>query len=76
MISHHPFPDSERLLFQIDEGMSWESVRDLDYMRKMLLVIRNIAVHGKAPAEVMDSVESVRENLEEVFEAIAEGEIR
>lgn len=28
----HPFPESQRLLFHIDEGMSWENVRDLEQM--------------------------------------------
>lgn len=76
VVRRHPFQDSERLLFQIDEAMSWEAVRDLKYMRKTLLIIRNIAVHTGAPSEVTESIEDVLQNLEEVFEAIAEGEIR
>ena len=72
----HPFQDSDRLLFQIDEAMSWESVRDLEYMRKTLVVIHNIAVQAKAPSEVIDSIEYVEQNMEEVFEAKVKGEIR
>ena len=34
VVQHHPFQDSDRLLFQIDEAMSWEAVRDLEYMRE------------------------------------------
>jgi hypothetical protein len=56
--------------------MSWEAVRDLKYMRKTLLIIRNIAAHTGAPSEVTASIEDVLQNLEDVFEAIAEGEIR
>jgi len=76
VVKRHPFQDSDRLLFQIDEAMSWEAVRDLEYMRKTVLIIRNIAVQAKAPAEVIESIGYVQQNLEEVFEAIAEGEIR
>ena len=76
VVKRHPFEDSDRLLFQIDEAMSWESVRDLKYMRKTLLIIRNIAVHVKAPSEVTDSIGYVLQNMDEVFEAIAKGEIR
>jgi hypothetical protein len=72
----HPFQDSERLLFQIDEGMSWEAVRDLEHMRKVILIIRNIAVHAGAPSEVIEYIEYVLQDLVEVFEGIAEKEIR
>ncbi len=75
VVKAHPFPESERLLFHIDEGMSWENVRNLDNMRKTLLLIRNIAVQSKVPDEVSEWIEDVEENLEEVFTAIAEGEI-
>jgi hypothetical protein len=76
VVRRHPLRGSERLLFQIDEAMSWEAVRDLKYMRETLLIIRNIAVHGEAPSEIIESIEYVLQNMEEVFEAIAEGEIR
>jgi len=75
VVKAHPFPGSERLVFHIDEGMSWENVRNLDNMRKTLLLIRNIAVQSKVPDEVSEWIEDVEENLEEVFTAIAEGEI-
>ncbi|MBW1717255.1 MAG: hypothetical protein JRJ77_15770 [Deltaproteobacteria bacterium] len=64
-----------RLLFHIDEAMSWESVRNLEHMRKTLLVIQNIAAQAKAPEDVIEWIEIVREDLDEVFAAIAEGEI-
>lgn len=76
VVKCHPFQDSDRLLFQIDEAMSWEAVRDLKYMYKTLLIIRNIAVHAKAPSEVIESIGYVLQNMEEVFDAIVEGEIR
>lgn len=75
VVSHHPFQDSDRLLLQIDEGMSWEAVRDLEYMRKTILVIRNIAIHAKAPSEVIESVEYLLQTMSQVYEAIVEGEI-
>jgi len=70
-----PFPEWERLLFHIDEAMSWESVRNLEHMRKTLLVIQNIAAQAKAPEDVIEWIEIVREDLDEVIAAIAEGEI-
>ena len=71
----HPFPESQRLLFHIDEGMSWESVRTLENMRNILLLIRNIAVQTGTPDEVSCNIGMVTEALKEVFDAIAEGEI-
>jgi len=71
-----PFPEAARLLFHIDEGMSWESVREPENMRKALLLVHNIAVQAKAPAEVLEWIEAVREDFDEVMEAIKEGEAR
>lgn len=76
VVEHHPFPQWERLLFHIDEGMSWENVRDLKNMRKTLLVIRNIVVQASAPEEVRECAVMVKDCLDEVFESLAEGEIK
>jgi hypothetical protein len=76
VVAARPFPDWERLLFHIDEGMSWESVRNLESMRKALLLIQNIATQASIPAEGAEWIGVVRENLEEVFAAIAQGEVR
>lgn len=75
VVAHHPFQDSGRILFHIDEGMSWEAVRDLEYMKKTLILIRNIANQNQTPQDVVDSIEHVWLNLQEVFEAIGHGEI-
>jgi hypothetical protein len=75
VVEARPFPDWERLLFHIDEGMSWESVRNLEHMRKALLLIQNLAAQSTVPAEVSEWVGMVRENLEVVFDAIAKGEV-
>jgi len=75
VVEAFPFSESERLLFHVDEAMSWESVRDLEKMRKTLLLIRNIAVQNQAPERIMICLEKVRAIFEEVMESIAEGEI-
>jgi hypothetical protein len=76
VVEHHPFPEWQRLLFHIDEGMSWESVRHLDHMQSTLLLIRDIATQADVPEAVTFWIDTVGQNLEEVFAAIAEGEIR
>jgi hypothetical protein len=75
VVEAYPFPESGRLLLYIDEGMSWENVRNLDNMRKALLLTRNIAVQSKVPDEVFEWIETVRANVDEVFAAIAEGKV-
>ena len=70
-----PFPKSDRLLFHIHEAMSWESVRDLEHMGKVLLVIQNLAAQAEVPEAVIEWVRIVREEYEEVMEALKEGEI-
>jgi hypothetical protein len=70
-----PFPECDKLMFHINEAMSWESVRNLDNMRKTLLVIHNIAAKPDIPEEVREWVTHVRESLDEVFAAFKEGEL-
>ena len=52
VIEEHPFKDSEKLIFHINEGMSWESVRNLQQMKSTLLIIRNIVNQTNASEEI------------------------
>ncbi|MCX5873338.1 MAG: hypothetical protein NTY51_08915 [Deltaproteobacteria bacterium] len=71
VVENHPFPESERLLFHVDEGMSWESVRDLSQMRKTLLLIQNLCNVNSVPKEVTEWVEEVLNILKEIIEGDA-----
>jgi hypothetical protein len=61
------FKGMDRVLFHIDEAMSWESVRNLGRMPPLLLIIRNLCLQGRAPKEVMESIEEVNDILHEVL---------
>jgi hypothetical protein len=74
VVDNFGFPQSDKLLFHIDQAMSWESVRNLDQMKQTFILIQNIATQSNAPAEVLEWVDIVREDLDEVLAAIAEGE--
>jgi hypothetical protein len=76
VVEQCPFPEWERLLFHIDEGMSWESVRNLDSMKAALLLIHQIATQADIPADIVEWINTVWSHLEDVFAAIDEGEIR
>ena len=71
----HPFKDSDRILYQIDEAMSWESVHNLKHMGDIVLLINNIAIQSKAPVEVIELIKWTKENLEGAIEDIASGKI-
>jgi hypothetical protein len=73
VVNSFGFPNSDKLLFHIDEAMSWECVRNLKLMKQTLLVVHNIAVQS-APEEINELVEIAREHLDEVYSAMAEGE--
>ena len=73
VVSNFGFQNSDKLLFHIDEAMSWECVRNLRLMKETLLLVHNIAMQS-APEEINELVEIVREHLDEVHSAIAEGE--
>ena len=72
VVKAHPFLNSDRLLFHIDEGMSWESVRDLDRMHKALLLVRNLATRN-GNDDVVFWIEHVQECMDEVVATIAHG---
>ncbi|MGC9519230.1 MAG: hypothetical protein ACP5FP_06190 [Desulfuromonadaceae bacterium] len=76
VVEHPPFTDQARLLFHIDEGMSWENVRNLRNMKNILLLIRNIVAQVDADPELREQTDLVRVALDEVFKALAEGDIR
>ncbi len=62
------FPGIDRMLFHIDEAMSWETVRHgIDRMKPLLILIRNIAVQGKADAEILQFIEDIQEILDEMM---------
>ena len=64
------FEGWERAIFHIDEAMSWEVVRDLRQMPPLLLIIRNICLHGEAPQHVTDNIQYVDDVLKEVLAEI------
>src|SRR5208282_1578513 len=61
------FDGWDRVLFHIDEAMSWESVRNIGRMPPLLLIIRNLCLQGGAPTEVMENIEAVHDILHEVL---------
>jgi len=74
VVDNFGFPDSDKLLFHIDEAMSWESVRNLERMKSTLLLVQNIISQSDTPEAIKECLGDVRENLEEVFLAKEEGE--
>ncbi|MDH3325089.1 MAG: hypothetical protein OEM38_00055 [Gammaproteobacteria bacterium] len=73
VVRYYGFPNSDKLIYHIDEAMSWESVRNLNKMKSTLLLIQNIAAQTESPEEVIEWINDVRESLDETFEAISEG---
>jgi len=66
------FPESERMLFHIDEAMSWESVRNFQSMKTTLLLIRNISIQTETPDAVQKWIEDVGQCLEAALSEIVE----
>jgi len=76
VVENFGFPDSDKLLFHIDEAMSWESVRNLKTMKSTFILVQNIALQSGAPEEVIKWVDDVRESLDAAFDAIAKGKAK
>jgi hypothetical protein len=62
------FNGADRVLFHIDEAMSWETVRNLGRMSPLLLIITNLCRQGNAPGEVTECIDEVREVLREALD--------
>lgn len=73
VIDNFGFPDSDKLLFHINEAMSWESVRNLKKMEVTLLLIQNIAAQTESPEEVVEWLDDVRQCFKGALDEIAEG---
>ena len=72
MVTLRPFPQFDRLLFHIDEGMSWESVRDLSSMKRALLLVRNLAAQAEEiPQSIREDIELVQQAFEEARAELA-----
>lgn len=67
VVEHAGFTGWESALFHIDEGMSWESVRNLRHMGSTLLLVRNILLQGDAPDEVTGWIDEVSSLMEEAL---------
>jgi hypothetical protein len=61
------FEGWDRVIFHIDEAMSWETVRNLRRMPPLILIIRNICIQGKAPEEILENIRDIDELLKEVL---------
>ena len=73
VVRHAGFEGWDRMLFHIDEAMSWETVRHLERMEPLLVLIRNLAVQGKAPAGISEDIAEVNDILREVLQALRQG---
>lgn len=61
------FKNWDRALFHTDEAMSWETVRNLDRMPSLVLIIRNLCVESGISGDVMLNLEEVANILEETL---------
>jgi hypothetical protein len=61
------FENWDRVLFHTDEAMSWETVRNLNRMPPLVLIIRNLCIQGGASSEIMLNLEEITNILEETL---------
>lgn len=73
VIKEHNDIDCSKLIFHIDEAMSWESVRNLEHMQQVFLVVQGLSQKMNLSSEVMEWVEDIRDVLHEVLDEIKAG---
>lgn len=75
VVNEHKTKDCSRLLFHIDEAMSWESVRNLERMKNTFILIQSIAQQTGVSDETAQLMEDVRAILYEVMHEIRKGKM-
>jgi hypothetical protein len=75
VVAEAGFPNWERVLFHIDEAMSWESVRNLQTMHKRLVLVRNLLGKDEVPEVLNDYLQGVNELMADALRALKEGDI-
>ena len=75
VVENFGFPGSDKIIFHIDEAMSWECVRDLNQMYPLINLTHNLANQNEAPEPVVEAIVEVRKSFEEVRTALNKGEI-
>ena len=61
------FENWDRVLLHTDEAMSWETVRNLNRMPPLVLIIRDLCIQSGVPSEIMSSLEEITNILEETL---------
>lgn len=67
LVAQAGFDGWEKLLFHTDEAMSWETVRDLERMAPLVLLIRNLALQSHAPAPIIEEIDEIADLLAEAM---------
>ena len=68
------FPNSDKLMFHIHEGMSWESVRNLEKMKEEITLIKNIANQTSVHEDITFWINDVYSTYLRTVKSIKEGE--
>ena len=63
------------MLFHIDEAMSWETVRNLQAMKPLMTLIRNIALQAKVTEDIDQAIEDMAEILDGVLQTHDTGKL-
>ncbi len=61
------FQNANRVLFHADEAMSWETVRNLNRMSPLILIIRNLCMQSAVSGEIMRNLEEITNILGETL---------
>ncbi|AFL75850.1 hypothetical protein [Thiocystis violascens] len=67
LVEQAGFAGWDKLLFHTDEAMSWETVCHLERMAPLVVLIRNLAIQGHAPAQVIEEIDEIADILAEVL---------
>jgi hypothetical protein len=75
VVENAGFEGWERVLFHIDEAMSWEIVRNLKRMKPLVTLIRNLVIQGNVSQEIIDKINEIDALLKKVSSELGGGEV-
>ncbi len=68
LLKQHPFDNSDKIIFHMNEAMSWEVVRNLHEMKNIYMLIRNIIIKTQQYETLVEELNEIKSCLDDALE--------
>jgi hypothetical protein len=68
LLKQLPFENSDKIIFHMNEAMSWKVVRDLHEMKNIYMLIRNIIIKTQQYETLVEELNEIKFCLDDALE--------